>query len=174
MGFSIGIATLNHDYNFELSTNDAPPKVEFIRTKEIYIISLWRQHLKIDLSANSLIGEIPFELGNLTKIHALNLSYNNLSGMIPETFSKLENIESLDLSHNELSGKIPITLFNLYCYEGNPYLCGPHYKSVAEALSHRHLGSRLIQIGRVKKAMMLIWKFSASVLVYLMVFVCLQ
>nr|GMC95909.1 LRR receptor-like serine/threonine-protein kinase GSO2 [Ipomoea batatas] len=29
MGFSIGIATLNHDYSFELSTNEAPPKVDY-------------------------------------------------------------------------------------------------------------------------------------------------
>nr|GMC73645.1 probable LRR receptor-like serine/threonine-protein kinase At4g36180 [Ipomoea batatas] len=149
MGFSIGIATLNHDYSFELSTNDAPPKVEFIRTKEIYIISLWRQHLKIDLSANSLIGEIPFELGNLTEIHALNLSYNNLSGMIPETFSKLENIESLDLS---TTSAIPEPKAQFATFGESSYEDGESEESNDVDIS----------------------KFSTSVLVYFMLFFGLE
>nr|GLL21620.1 LRR receptor-like serine/threonine-protein kinase ERL1 [Ipomoea trifida] len=62
--------------------------------------SILKYMSRIDLSINNLIGQIPYELGNLTEIRALNLSRNNFSGMIPEAFSKLHNIESLDLSHN--------------------------------------------------------------------------
>ncbi|KAK0570621.1 hypothetical protein LWI29_004052 [Acer saccharum] len=61
----------------------------------------------VDLSCNKLIGEIPHQIGNLTRIHSLNLSYNNLTGSIPSTFSNLAQIESLDLSHNNLNGQIP-------------------------------------------------------------------
>ncbi|XP_052198697.1 receptor like protein 21-like isoform X3 [Diospyros lotus] len=68
----------------------------------------------IDLSNNKLVGHIPLEIGNLSKIKALNLSYNNLIGGIPTTFSKLQNIESLDLSHNNLNGNIPSQLTDLY------------------------------------------------------------
>ncbi|KAM3390692.1 hypothetical protein ACQJBY_012348 [Aegilops geniculata] len=67
----------------------------------------------IDLSANMLHGEIPWELGNMSHIKSLNLSYNFFVGPIPETFAGMEEIESLDLSHNELSGPIPWQLVRL-------------------------------------------------------------
>ncbi|KAH1108505.1 hypothetical protein J1N35_012273 [Gossypium stocksii] len=64
----------------------------------------------IDLSCNRLIGEIPTEIGNLSKIRSLNLSHNNLTGHIPSMFSKFKQIESLDLSHNNLIKKNPYSI----------------------------------------------------------------
>ncbi|KAH9753730.1 Receptor-like protein 15 [Citrus sinensis] len=107
----------------------------------------------LDLSCNKLIGHIPPQIGNLTRIQTLNLSHNNLIGSIPSTFSNLKYVESLDLSNNKLNGKIPYQLvelktlevfsvaynnlsgeipewkaqfatFNESSYEGNIFLCG--------------------------------------------------
>ncbi|KAF7006137.1 hypothetical protein CFC21_021201 [Triticum aestivum] len=67
----------------------------------------------IDLSANMLSGEIPMEMGNLSRIKSLNLSNNFFTGSIPATFANLSEIESLDLSENRLSGSVPWQLTRL-------------------------------------------------------------
>ncbi|MBA0858976.1 hypothetical protein Goshw_002223, partial [Gossypium schwendimanii] len=61
----------------------------------------------IDLSANSLIGEIPKEIGSLVGLLSLNFSRNFLTGRIPNNIGNMELMESLDLSMNRLNGEIP-------------------------------------------------------------------
>ncbi|KAI4356205.1 hypothetical protein L6164_000245 [Bauhinia variegata] len=67
----------------------------------------------IDLSCNQLTGKIPYTIGYLDDLRALNLSHNHFSGSIPKSFHKLEKIESLDLSNNKLFGQIPFQLQDL-------------------------------------------------------------
>ncbi|KAF7088031.1 hypothetical protein CFC21_091187 [Triticum aestivum] len=111
--------------------------------------------VNLDLSCNSLTGEIPEEINTLMELKNLNLSWNNFNGKIPENVGALMKVESLDLSHNDLSGEIRSSLSALtslshlnlsynnlrgkiptgnqlqtledpaYIYIGNPGLCGP-------------------------------------------------
>ncbi|XP_044417242.1 receptor-like protein EIX2 [Triticum aestivum] len=66
--------------------------------------------VNLDLSCNSITGDIPAEIGALVALKNLNLSWNNFSRKIPENIGALIQVESLDLSHNDLSGEIPSSL----------------------------------------------------------------
>ncbi|KAJ4723375.1 putative Receptor-kinase [Melia azedarach] len=92
---------------------------------------------EMDLSNNSIRGEIPHEFGRLFRLEALylfnnslvgkispNLSYcsrltslslegNNLVGNIPTEFVSLHNLKKLALKNNNLTGGIPPFLGNL-------------------------------------------------------------
>jgi Leucine-rich repeat (LRR) protein len=123
--------------------------------------------VNLDLSCNSITGDIPEEIGTLVALKSLNLSWNDFSSKIPDKIGSLVQVESLDLSHNELSGRIPTSLSALTSlshlnlsynnltggipsgnqlqalddqesiYVGNPGLCGP-------MISKKCLGTELI------------------------------
>ncbi|XP_052877374.1 receptor-like protein EIX2 [Gossypium arboreum] len=71
--------------------------------------------ISMDLSINSLTGEIPKEIGSLVGLLSLNFSGNLLTGNIPDNIGNMELMESLDLSMNGLIGEIP----------PSNHLCGP-------------------------------------------------
>ncbi|KAK9188711.1 hypothetical protein WN944_020116 [Citrus x changshan-huyou] len=95
-----------------------------------------------DLSSNSLTGEVPNEMANLSalgripenigslqKLETLDLSSNHLSGPIPPSMSSMTRL-SLNLSYNDLTGPIPLTKqFQTFndpsIYMGNADLCSP-------------------------------------------------
>ncbi|XAR68710.1 Non-specific serine/threonine protein kinase [Bertholletia excelsa] len=61
----------------------------------------------LDLSSNSLSGEMPSATGKFSALKFLNMSRNFLIGSIPVSIGELKTIESLDLSFNQLNGNIP-------------------------------------------------------------------
>ena len=65
------------------------------------------------LDANNLSGPIPVELGQLTDLTSLDLTNNNLSGPIPTELGQLTGLTWLGLSNNNLSGPIPTELGQL-------------------------------------------------------------
>ncbi|KAM4113355.1 hypothetical protein ACJW30_05G214600 [Castanea mollissima] len=110
----------------------APPDEFNFVTK--YRLSSYKGHVLdymsgLDFSCTNLTGGIPLELGQLSRIHALNLSHNQLIGSIPETLSKMTELESLDLCHNCLNGEIP------------PQLIEPHFLEVF-SVAHNNLSGR--------------------------------
>ena len=60
------------------------------------------------VSNNTLTGEIPKMICNLSSLDALDLSYNNLSGMLPDCLGNLSfSLSFLNLRRNNFNGKIP-------------------------------------------------------------------
>ena len=67
----------------------------------------------LKLHNNLLIGNIPEDLFEATKIEELMLHSNSLTGSIPSLVGHLHNLTTLSLSHNSLKGRIPTEMTNL-------------------------------------------------------------
>ncbi|XP_068646315.1 receptor-like protein EIX1 [Aristolochia californica] len=86
--------------------------------------------VSLNLSSNYLKGNIPNKIGVLKQLESLDLSRNRLFGEVPSSLSTLNFLSKLNLSYNNLSGRIPSgfqlqTLNDLSIYIGNDNLCGP-------------------------------------------------
>ncbi|KAJ4840139.1 hypothetical protein Tsubulata_041844 [Turnera subulata] len=69
--------------------------------------------LVFDLFNNSLHGNIPPSIGNLSKLINIGLDFNDLSGNIPREIGLLVSLNNLWLASNSLSGLIPDSIGNL-------------------------------------------------------------
>ena len=69
--------------------------------------------IRVNLSANNLVGTIPSSIGYLTHLRRLQLDYNRLAGSIPREIAYLAPLETLDVSGNSLAGSIPPELGDL-------------------------------------------------------------
>ena len=65
----------------------------------------------------NLSGQLPADIGRLSKLRKLIFLDNELTGAIPSELGNLANLELLDLGHNHLSGTIPTWLGNLHALE---------------------------------------------------------
>ena len=54
----------------------------------------------LDLSANQLNGEVPGELGNLSRLRLLYISDNNLTGVLPRSLTGMSGLESFRFHNN--------------------------------------------------------------------------
>ncbi|XP_044467563.1 receptor-like protein 33 [Mangifera indica] len=71
----------------------------------------------LDLSTNSLSGNIPECMGNFSSLHVLDLQKNRFNGSIPRSFAKGNNYRTLNFNNNELEGSIPQSLINCSALE---------------------------------------------------------
>ncbi|MBA0784119.1 hypothetical protein Gotri_001736 [Gossypium trilobum] len=63
---------------------------------------------RLDVSSNTLDGNIPNEIGaKLPSLELLNMSNNFFTGVIPISIGDMISLQLLDLSNNKLSGGIP-------------------------------------------------------------------
>ncbi|XP_041993315.1 receptor kinase-like protein Xa21 [Salvia splendens] len=67
----------------------------------------------INLSRNAFTGTIPDAYGSMNNLMIFSLASNELQGSIPHSLGKMISLVSLDLSDNLLSGEIPTALENL-------------------------------------------------------------
>lgn len=66
--------------------------------------------LHLELHTNEIQGNIPDDIGNLTKLTTLDLGLNSFSGTIPSTLNRLSTLEKLYIDDNNLHGSIPNSL----------------------------------------------------------------
>ncbi|KAG8086945.1 hypothetical protein GUJ93_ZPchr0010g9880 [Zizania palustris] len=69
--------------------------------------------VKLRVYALNVVGQIPAELENLTRLANLNLQQNYLTGPVPSFIGKFTNMQYLALATNSLSGPLPKELGNL-------------------------------------------------------------
>ncbi|KAK2377453.1 receptor protein kinase [Trifolium repens] len=62
----------------------------------------------LNLSANGLIGHIPFEIKDLEMLQSLDISLNNLTGSI-DALAGLVSLLELNISYNFFTGSVPAT-----------------------------------------------------------------
>ncbi|XP_022019089.1 receptor-like protein EIX2 [Helianthus annuus] len=97
----------------------------------------------LNLSRNSLTGRIPEHAGHLKRLDFLDLSRNNLVGGIPSSLSQLTNLGVLDLSFNDLSGRIP---------KGILRFVGLHYRTDALVTGLEQEDKKMLQKKKLMKS----------------------
>ncbi|KAJ8770238.1 hypothetical protein K2173_011774 [Erythroxylum novogranatense] len=122
------IGNLSHLFGLSLSENHLegtfPPSVgncqslvelyasqnKFSGTIPKEILSLPSLSKSLNLSWNSLTGNLPTEVGILKQLNTLDISANNLSGEIPTTIGQCLSMEKLYMNANFFRGSIPSSL----------------------------------------------------------------
>ena len=103
-------------------------------------IQKWNENGRLTflwLYDDSLSGEIPKNIGELTFLDTLNLSYNQLSGTIPESIGRLSQLNWLYFYLNQLSGVMPDSICTIYPNLTNTYFaynqfCSPYPSCIPE------------------------------------------
>lgn len=76
-----------------------------------------RSLLRLNISNNQIIGEIPTEIVNATSLQEFTASNNQLRGSLPNALGTLVNLRVLDVSNNSLIGQIPSSVRDLRLVE---------------------------------------------------------
>ncbi|MCL7031725.1 hypothetical protein MKW94_030409 [Papaver nudicaule] len=96
-----------------LPTLHSCPSIRIYTGLTVYTFVSNGSMIYMDVSYNSLSGNIPNRFGSMSYLQVLNLGHNRLTGSIPDSFGDLKMIGVLDLSHNYLEGYVPGSLGSL-------------------------------------------------------------
>ncbi|XP_021759235.1 probable inactive receptor kinase At5g10020 [Chenopodium quinoa] len=102
--FSLNLRDLNLSKNH---FNGAIPFPESTTVGEFLAQPVFAPLESLDLSDNSLVGDLSKDIGLLGRLRSLNLAKNSLSGHIPNSLVNIDGLESLDLSNNQFKGHLP-------------------------------------------------------------------
>lgn len=76
-------------------------------------IQSWGNYVEvIQLSSNSLTGTMPNKSSQFLRLTSLKVSNNLLEGVLPTVLGTYPELEVIDLSHNRLNGPVPSSLFH--------------------------------------------------------------
>ncbi|KAH6780408.1 hypothetical protein C2S52_011645 [Perilla frutescens var. hirtella] len=68
----------------------------------------------LDISGNSLSGEIGLQLDGLGSLKSLDFGWNQFTGKIPTNIGKMNLLEELVLTANNFTGEIPVVMITKY------------------------------------------------------------
>ncbi|KAH6785720.1 hypothetical protein C2S51_038175 [Perilla frutescens var. frutescens] len=68
----------------------------------------------LDISGNSLSGEIGLQLDGLGSLKSLDFGWNQFTGKIPTNIGKMNLLEELVLTANNFTGEIPVEMITKY------------------------------------------------------------
>ncbi|TYH46812.1 hypothetical protein ES332_D11G365700v1 [Gossypium tomentosum] len=126
--------------------------------------------LSLNFSGNLLTGNIPYNIGNMELMESLDLSMNRLNGDIPSSFSNLHFLNHFNVSYNNLTGKIPTSTqlqsFENLSYVGN-HLCGP---PLTKNCTSKSIPTNATNNGRNSEGSKVNWLYVSIVLGFVMGF----
>ena len=64
----------------------------------------------LELPSNNLVGSLPQQFGQLTKLRTLNLVQNQLTGQLPASFTSLTLLKAIFISGNHFVGLFPASV----------------------------------------------------------------
>lgn len=111
----------------------------------------------VNIRGNGLDGELPAELGELTRLSSLSFGGNSLYGTIPEKLRWLKRLQFLLLNGNQYTGTIPTYLGEFgvisYLHLGNNRFTGTIPPAIfTQSLQHIDLGQNQL-IGTIPSEM---------------------
>lgn len=66
---------------------------------------------EIDLSGQSIVGNLPTEISQLSHLQIISFLYNEFTGKVPIEYSAMKRLISLELQYNKLTGTFPNELY---------------------------------------------------------------